>query len=170
MDQSVPPPPFSSIKEILFKSQYWDSDYDEDDPNIPEVDPNLPVVQAAEAELSRLLRETGLELSHLGWDYYDNSLEIYGVPAAARLSPEAQRLAFDAGFNTVYVNHTDHWETHYNFDHRKGFKPDPGWRVSYPQNRSGQEGGIWVEKQPSSWPADWFRTGYAKVKSLLSKS
>src|SRR5689334_13751738 len=92
-------------------------------------------------ELEHGLREAGAPFDRLGRDDYDCSLEIHGVPADYRLSPEAQQFLHSAGFAKVYVNHADKWETHYNF--RGEFKPSDGWRVSYPHKRGENETGIW---------------------------
>lgn len=120
----------------------------------------------AESELETQLYEAGMtEFERLGHDWYDCSLEIYGAPPAFRLSEEMQRICFDAGFAKVYVNHTDKWETHYNFG--KEFKMAWGWRVSYPHKR-GDTAGIWVEAPVPGSPVEWFKTGYAKVKEWLT--
>jgi hypothetical protein len=65
--------------------------------------------------LHDFLSKIGTSLDNFGWDEYDNSIEIYHAEPSFRLSVEAQRAVHDAGFSTVYVNHTDKWETHYNF-------------------------------------------------------
>lgn len=120
----------------------------------------------AEGELETQLYEAGLkDFERLGCDWYDCSLEIYGVPPEFRLSEEMQRICHAAGFAKVYVNHTDKWETHYNFSEE--FKTSWGWRVSYPHKR-GDKDGIWVEAPVPGWPVDWFTSGYAKVKKWLT--
>ena len=90
-----------------------------------------------EIELEEKLVDAGIECTKLGWDSYDCSLEIYGVPNDLRLSPEAQKLIYTAGFRSAYVNHLDKWETHYHWD--KDFTLSKGWRVSYPHKRGPKE-------------------------------
>jgi predicted deacetylase len=110
----------------------------------------------AEAALEELLDEAGVEFEKIGWDHYDNSLELYDVPPEYRLSDEAKKVIFDAGFSICYMNHTDKWETHYsqrNLD---------GWRVSYPHVRNDGTPSIWLEKAP---PASWRR-----FKTLVKKA
>lgn len=123
----------------------------------------------AEAELEARLYDAGMtEFDRLGWDEYDCSLEIYGVPAEFRLTEDMQRICHDAGFATVFVNHVDKWETHYNFRGEE-FKLSKGWRVSYPHKRNDGSKDIWVEGIIPNWPSEWFKTGYVKVKKWLAK-
>jgi len=84
-------------------------------------------MQYAQAHFEDALVDAGIDdFTELGWDDYDCSLEIYGVPDNVRLNEAQQKLIFDAGFATVYVNHKDGSETHYNW-HRQEFKADRGW-------------------------------------------
>lgn len=101
----------------------------------------------AEAELESALI---LDFDHLGWDYYDGSLEIHGVAPDCRLDDAALVMLKEAGFSKIYVNHTDKWETHYGL---RGYGPHLPWRVSYPHKRK-DGGAISVEEVPSSWPAE----------------
>ncbi len=122
----------------------------------------------AEKDLCEKLDDAGAQFSKMRWDWYDNSLELDGVPNDFRLSSELQKVIFDAGFGQVYVNHQDKWETHYS-GWGKEFKSVEGWRVSYPHKREelklhNDDGKIWVEKVVPSWPKDSFSTGYAVVK------
>lgn len=119
----------------------------------------------AEAELEDVLDKAGVPYENLGWDGYDASVEIRGVPADYRLTNEAQQAIFDAGFSKAYVNHVDKWETHYTYDHRDAFKASDGWRVSYPHKRDDGKPGIWVEKHIPSWPKEWFDSGYVQIKA-----
>jgi hypothetical protein len=116
----------------------------------------------AECELLDLLADVPHE--RLGWDWYDSSLEIHGVPPDFRLSAEVQRACHGAGFAKVYLNHTDKWETHYSFG-RESFEANAGWRVSYPHKRGPGEKSIWVEKHIPGWPQEWFDTGLVLVKA-----
>lgn len=120
--------------------------------------------EAAVADLSAILRASGVEFETIGWDDYDTSLELHGVPSAYRLAPEAQRMLRDAGFAKVYVNHVDKWETHHSLS-GDVFKPN-AWRVSYPHKRGDGETGIWVEADVPHWPRKWFATAYAIVKGF----
>src|SRR5512139_1487891 len=89
----------------------------------------------AECEMEELLEQAGTKFSGIGWDHYDNSIEIYNVPTDHRLTDKAQEAVYNAGFSKAYVNHTDKWETHYSFDRSKPFVAAKGWRVSYPHKR-----------------------------------
>lgn len=120
----------------------------------------------AESALSDQLRNAGIEFERVGFDDYDNSLELHGVAPDGRLSIEAQKAIHAAGFSKVYVNHTDQWETHYNWP--AAFTSHPGWRVSYRNKFGGKE--IWVEKPVPSWPEDWVTSGYVIIKAPDSAS
>lgn len=110
----------------------------------------------AQSELEDALN---IEFDHLGWDYYDESLEIHGAAPACRLSDSDLKVIRAAGFVKVYLNHADKWETHYTFAADGTVK---SWRVSYPHNR-GDGGRIMVEEFPPGWPADWLETNYVEV-------
>jgi hypothetical protein len=56
-----------------------------------------------------------INFDSIGWDFYDISLELYNVDNGARLSEEAQRFIYDAGFRKVYLNYSDGWEVHYSW-------------------------------------------------------
>lgn len=117
----------------------------------------------AEAELEDALSDAGVEFESLGWDGYDCSVEILGVPAGYRLSEAAQRIIHGAGFAKVYVHHADKWETHYGFKPGEPFAPSEGWRVSYPCRRGEPEKGILVEAPVPGWPPEWLETGYVII-------
>lgn len=70
-----------------------------------------------ESQLEEKLAETTPEIEYdkFGYDAYDSSIEIYGVPVGTELTPEQQQLFSDAGFHRVFVNHVDRSETHYSF-------------------------------------------------------
>ena len=116
---------------------------------------------------SELGEQLEIEYERIGFDHYDNSLELYGVPPDARLTEEEQKAIHSAGFSKCFVNHTDKWETHYGF-HAAEFKPAKGWRVSYPHKRGEGEKGILLEADVPSWPRDWFETGYCKIVDALA--
>lgn len=123
----------------------------------------------AECELEDQLTDASVTFERLGWDDYDCSVEIHGVPTDDRLSEEAQRVVHAAGFITAYVNHEDSWETHYHFKPREEFTFSKGWRVSYPHKRGENEQGILVEELVPTWPKEWFDTGFVIVKQVASK-
>ena len=108
---------------------------------------------SAESELEDALSDTGLEFERLGWDDYDNSLEIYGVPSACRLSDAARKIIQEAGFAVCYLNHVDKWETHYRMNSDKS-----GWRVSYPSKRNDGDPSIWLESRVADWPDSFLVT------------
>lgn len=89
----------------------------------------------------------GIDFCDIGWDNYDNSLEILGVPNDTRLSEEAQKFIFDNGFSICFVNHLNKWETHYAW--KEDFKSHEGFRVRYKHN-SGLEKHE-VEEVPEKW-------------------
>lgn len=116
----------------------------------------------AECQLEEQLYDTSVPYEKLGWDYYDCSLELYGVADDYRLPPDVQKIIFDAGFIKVYVNHVNKWETHYTWS-KDGFAAVPGWRVCYPHRRGPDEKGIWVEEHIATWPQEWFEIGYVTI-------
>jgi hypothetical protein len=103
----------------------------------------------------------------IGTDYYDNSIEIYGVGPDVRLSQAAvDWLIQGCGFSKIYVNHTDGWETHYG-------KSEVGWRRRYVSDPSakttnviaGPENNGYYETNefPDSFPKEWLASGYFRV-------
>lgn len=113
----------------------------------------------AKCDLEEMLSSNDVPFETVGWDSYDCSVGIHGVPADYRMPPDVQQALRNHGFSKAYVNHVDKWETHYDF-RNDDFN---GWRVSYPRNR-GEEGGIWVEKIVPTWPPVWFENGYVQIK------
>lgn len=130
---------------------------------------DLPIAErifdggVAQWRLEELLEKHEVPHERTGWDDYDRSLELHGVPVDYRMPEEAQRAIHAAGFGKCYVNHVDKWETHYTF-YEAEFKPAKGWRVSYPHRRGNDEKGIWVEQHIPGWPQEWFDTGYVLIK------
>ena len=98
-------------------------------------------------EFEDKIKSFGVEFTKTGWDDYDMSLELYGVPPDTRLSEECQGFIHSNGFITVFVNHTDKWETHYNW--KNPFKATDGWRVSYAHKND--VGITQIEEIPESW-------------------
>jgi hypothetical protein len=117
----------------------------------------------AKAKLEDLLDDVGLPTENYGHDYYDNSIEFHKIAPDFRLNEAQQKVIFDAGFATCYVNHTDGWETHYNFNSRAPFTQVEGWRVSHPHKRNDGTPEILVEKPVESWPPEWLTGGKYKV-------
>ena len=115
----------------------------------------------AENELEEAIDAAGVPYESLGWDHYDCSLEVHGVPPEYRPSTEVIEIVRRAGFAKLYVNHTDKWETHYSFHNQHA--PSEGWRVSYPHRRGDADNRILVEKVVETWPADWFESGKVAV-------
>lgn len=72
----------------------------------------------------------GFEFETIGGDYYDTSIEFYGVPPEARLSEAAQRFIWKAGFIRCWLNHTDGWETYYVWDDGPDLREHQGFRIS----------------------------------------
>jgi hypothetical protein len=90
---------------------------------------------SVEQEIEMQLDEFAVPFDHIGWDDYDQSIEIYGVENDYRLSPEVFEFLKTCGFVVAYVNHKDGWETHY--DLRWGHEPS---RVNYgrgPRKKNG---------------------------------
>ena len=102
---------------------------------------------AAESILEEQLEDAGVLYKSIGWDHYDNSIELYGVPSKYRLDDKAIEVIRNAGFAIAFVNHVDKWETHYAAS--RGWK---GWRVSYPHKRKDGDDTIWLEEDP---PESW---------------
>lgn len=120
---------------------------------------------SAECELEDALDDASVPRERIGFDDYDCSIELHGVPADYRLPEAAQRVIHGAGFLIAYVNHVDKWETHYKFKPDRDFVISRGWRVSYPHKREDGDNAIWVEKMLESWPKEWFDSGKAVIKS-----
>jgi hypothetical protein len=134
-------------------------------PGVPEPKPKKPLAEEiydgelAQSLLTEQLDNLGIDTENIGWDYYDNSLEIHKVTPEYRLDEKTQEVIRGMGFTKIYVNHTDKWETHYSYAHDKPFAPTEGWRVSYPHKRNDGTTPIYVEKPVPSWPKEWFETG-----------
>ena len=118
--------------------------------------------QQAEGRFRDELSEIGfLGYETIGGDDYDNSIEFYKVDNDVRMTEAQQRVVFDAGFSTAYVNHEDGWETHYNWDQRQPFAMARGWR------RRRTENGFDISFWPESWDhpscAEWLANGYMTI-------
>jgi hypothetical protein len=109
-----------------------------------------------EDRLLELADVAGDDWESLGWDEYDASLEIYGCTPNLRLPQVAQDFIFGEGFDKIYVNHTDEWETHYN---------TPGTETPWRRKRM-ENGGFEINFVPESWKPvsdDWLKSGYVTV-------
>lgn len=103
------------------------------------------LIAAAEQELIEGLRANDVPFEKIGYDWYDQSLELYGVPPDYRLTDEAHACIADCGFVKVFVNHTDFWETHYNF---RPLANRYGWRSCSPHRRKDGTDEWWLEEEP----------------------
>lgn len=66
----------------------------------------------AEMEFDERMVNAGFgRYTHISTDWYDNSIEFYGVGNDARLNAEHMAIISEAGFGKVYLNHEDGWET-----------------------------------------------------------
>lgn len=64
---------------------------------------------------------TGGDWTRIGWDDYDNSLEIYECANDMTLSDEALNfILVTSGFSQVWCNHKDGYETHYSKNYKDG--------------------------------------------------
>ncbi len=95
------------------------------------------------------LRNMGLIFDSIGSDVYNNSVELHGVENQQRLTPVMQEMIFNEGFVTAFVNHRNHWETHYNWNRQNPFVAVSGFRVSY--GHKNQCGKLLVEVVPERW-------------------
>lgn len=120
----------------------------------------------AENELEVLLADAGVKFERLGWDFYDCSVELHGVPPDDRLSSDVQRIVRDAGFMTAYVNHNDGWETHYTWKGAE-FAPVRGWRRHMVhEDQPGPSGVIGFKvMRISYWPDTWNGTRLEKDRA-----
>jgi len=115
--------------------------------------------QRAKDTLEYSLLDADLEFERTSYDDYDRSMELYDIQNDYRITEEVRKIFVESDFSKIYMNHKDHWETHYNKkdDFRKG------WRVSYPRKRPEDGRGILVEEKPESWPEDWFKNGKGEI-------
>lgn len=67
--------------------------------------------------------------SDFGYDYYDESLEIYGINNDTRLTEAEALKLLELGFGIIYVNHKDGFETHYSRSNLTG------WRTTEARHR-----------------------------------
>ena len=65
-----------------------------------------------EEELTKA--DSTLDYINMWWDWYDNSLELGGVPVDYRFNDAIKEVIFTKhGFSTCWLNHSDGWETMY---------------------------------------------------------
>lgn len=126
-------------------------------------------VMEIESRIEDGILDAGLEdFDKIGGDWYDNSIEIYGVENDTRLNEATKRfLLEECGFSKVYVNHKDGRETHYSSVN------EPGWRRFWVKDESSKhdrvivgepDPGHWeVSRFPEGWPQAWLDNGYVVV-------
>ena len=114
---------------------------------------------ARKCDFEELLSEHVNEYDGIGWDYYDESLEIYKVGDSVRLSETAQKFISESGFSKVYLDHIDGWRTHYSWG--EVFTAHRGWRRK--RTESGFEINYWPEAWTSSRALACLDTGYYKI-------
>jgi hypothetical protein len=114
--------------------------------------------------------EGGLEdidCTRIGGDYYDNSIEIYGVPADHRLTQRDSDWLKECGFSKIYVNHTDGWETHYSpgsiYGWRRRYVSDPMATTTNVIAGEPDPGYYETNRFPKGFPEKWLETGYFRV-------
>lgn len=72
---------------------------------------------AQEELLSSLMQtDTDLDWSSISLDRYDKSIELREAPDDYRMSKNAQRLVFVAGFSTCFVHHLNGGRTSYHYE------------------------------------------------------
>ena len=128
-----------TIAERLFREDYEDDEGGET-PGIAED------AKVAHEELLCLLKAADIPFDRIGYDWYDRSLELYDVPPDYRLDDTAHAAIASCDFAKVFVNHTDKWETHYNF---RPLAKRYGWRIRH-KHKSGLD-----KTQLEEWPEGW---------------
>lgn len=125
----------------------------------------------AENEYGDAMVDAGFGSYHgIRGDWYDNSIEFDEVAPDARMSDEAQRITFDAGFSKAYVNHTDAWETHYTWDRSKPFAPARGWRRRWVVDKTASTSRGIGHHDPGYWEISYWPEGWGeRSKSDLAK-
>lgn len=107
------------------------------------------------------------DFASIATDYYDNSIEIYGVAPDVRLSQAAvDWLIQGCGFSKIYVNHTDKWETHYGSScvgWRRRYVSDPDATTTNVIAGKPNPGYYETNDFPTSFPQAWLESGYFRV-------
>jgi hypothetical protein len=152
---------------------------DEDEAQAGKVAGNKSEIAQAKLRLADKLIHAGLITSlydGMGGDWYDNSIELYNCAPGLRLTEEMQKVLFDEGFSVAYVNHTDGWETHYNWG--KEFEKERGWRRRWVHSptatttnvlgkvvEASDRGYYEISYWPTGWQGqeDWLTTGYMRI-------
>lgn len=112
-----------------------------------------------------------LDYEKIGGDYYDYSIEFYGVGNDVRLNAEQQKTIRDGGFVKCYLNHKDGWETHYTWGSEPAFLPKRGWRRRYVGNPNvlvgePNPGYYEISYWPEGWKTkEWLDSGYMRIVS-----
>lgn len=142
--------------------------------NAPRFADTIWKFENAQCDFMQALERAGFEelvhYARIGWDHYDVSVEFFEVNNDVRLSPEQQKIIFDAGFVKILVSHKDGWETHYTSCYPERPCPVRGWRrrwVNDPTAKTtcvSNAGYYEISFWPESWgQQNWRETGYARV-------
>lgn len=75
-----------------------------------------------EDELLDLLDDAGIVCYDFHYDHYDSSLELDRCSPEFRLTPEHFDFIKGLGFERVWLNHTNGWETYYYGDYKESRK------------------------------------------------
>lgn len=127
--------------------------------------------EAAKDKFETALSDAGVEYDHIGGDWYDNSLEIYGVAPDWRPSDAVQKLCLEAGFSKVYANHDDGWETHFpgvqghHTYWRRRYVSDPSATTTNVLAGPPNPGYFEISYWPDGWDKQrgWLDTGYMRI-------
>lgn len=110
---------------------------------------------------------TGFDFQTIRTDNYDSSIEIDGVPADYRLTQDQSDWLKKCGFDKIYVNHTDGWETHYSPGSTNGWRrryvSDPEAKTTNVIAGPPNPGYFETNHFPKGFPKDWLKTGYFRV-------
>lgn len=126
-------------------------------------------LEAVKSQIEDGLLEAGSidDWEGTGTDYYDNSIEIYGVNPDVRLSQAAvDWLIKGCGFSKIYVNHTDKWQTHYGasaIGWRRRYVSDPTAKTTNVMAGPIDNGYYETNRFPEGFPKEWLDTGYFRV-------
>jgi hypothetical protein len=147
----------------------------------PQLSDAMFAYHAAECEFRDAMFAAGFgDYERIGGDDYDNSIVFHGVARDARMGEAAQRIVYDAGFSTAYLNHKDGWATHYSWKRGEPFKPSRGWRGRWvadpaattarnfgqkptPENAGYYEISYWPEGWTQVETREWLSSGYMRI-------
>lgn len=122
----------------------------------------LPLKDEFETELLKHV----VNFERIGWDDYDNSLEIYNVPDDVRLKKEGLEFIYGCGFTRIYVNHKDGWQTHYHTLSTKSISTR-GWRRKEVPETPERSRHFLISYWPESWSdprcQNWLESGFMVI-------